>query len=83
MSEQKHITIFDQPYPADKQAEGLAISQAIMGGHCDKCGFFSQCSTQDDFQFPAFAWCMRRKAEILSQMNRPTEGDRKNGNCDL
>lgn len=28
-----HITMFDRPYPAEKQAEGIAISQAIVGGH--------------------------------------------------
>lgn len=63
-----HITMFDRQYPPDKQAEGLAISQAIVGGHCQRCGFLGQCSTQNDFQFPPFAWCMRRKAEILKGM---------------
>lgn len=63
-----NITMFDKPYPPEKQAEGLAISQAIMGGHCDKCGFLPRCSTQNDFQFPLSAWCMKRKAEILREM---------------
>lgn len=72
----KHITMFDRPYPAEKQAEGLAISQAIVGGHCEKCGFLPQCSTQGEaFQFPVFAWCMRRKAEILRDLSRPPEGE--------
>lgn len=62
----KHITMFDRPYPEDKLAEGLAISQAIGGGHCDKCGFISQCSTDRNDQFPVFAWCMKRKSEILA-----------------
>ena len=54
-----------------QQAEGLAISQAIVYGHCDKCGFLSQCSTQGEaFQFPVFAWCMRRKVEILADMQK-------------
>ena len=70
MSDWKHITMFDRPYPADKQAEGLAIHHAVVEGHCDKCSFLSQCSTQDDFKFPAFAWCMRRKAEILADMQK-------------
>ena len=71
MSDWKHITVFDRPYPADKQAEELAISQAIVGGHCDKCGFLPQCSTQGKaFQFPVFAWCMQRKAEILRNLSR-------------
>ena len=68
----EHITMFDRPYPKDTQAEGLAIHQAIVEGHCDKCGFLSQCSTRDDFKFPVFAWCMRRKAEILADMRRRT-----------
>lgn len=68
MEDYTHITMFDRPYPPEKQAEGLAVSQAIVGGHCHKCGFFPQCSTQDDFQFPVFAWCMKRKAVILREM---------------
>ena len=60
-----------EQYPADKQAEGMAIHQAIVEGHCDKCGFLPQCSTQGKvFQFPVFAWCMRRKAEILADMRK-------------
>ena len=72
----KHITMFDRQYSPEKQAEGLAISQAIVYGHCDKCGFLPQCSTQGEaFQFPVFAWCMRRKAEILRDLSRPPEGE--------
>ncbi len=63
-----HITMFDEQYTPEKQAEGIAISQAVVDGHCYKCGFFPQCSTQNDFQFPIFAWCMKRKAEILKEM---------------
>ena len=66
----EHSPMFDRQYSPEKQAEGLAISQAIVYGHCDKCGFLSQCSTQDDFKFPVFAWCMQRKAEILADMRK-------------
>lgn len=38
----KHITMFDRQYTPEKQAEGLAISQAIVYGHCDKCGFLKR-----------------------------------------
>lgn len=62
-----HITMFDRQYPPEKQAEGLAISQAIVGGHCDKCAYLPQCSTDDGFKFPALAWCMKRKAEIMKE----------------
>ena len=40
MPKWKHITMFDRPHPAEKQAEGIAISQAIAGGHCIQCGFY-------------------------------------------
>ena len=67
----KHITMFDRQYMPEKQAEGLAISQAIVFGHCDKCAFLPQCSTQGaEFTFPAVAWCMHRKAEILADMQK-------------
>ena len=66
MAERKHITVFDRPYPMEKQAEGMAISQAVAEGHCGNCGFLKQCSTDDSFKPPAFAWCTRRKSEILA-----------------
>ena len=69
-----HVTMFDRPYPPEKQAEGLAISQAIVGGHCETCGFLPQCSTQKDFKFPVFAWCMRRKAKIMTKMEEQENG---------
>ena len=67
----KHITMFDRQYTPEKQAEGLAISQAIVYEHCDKCGFLSQCSAQGAaFLFPVFAVCMSRKAEILADIRK-------------
>lgn len=74
MSDWKHITLFDRPCPADKQAEAIAIHLAVVEGHCEKCGFLPQCSTQSDFQFPPFSWCMIKKAEILRGLSRPPEG---------
>ena len=73
MSDWKHITLFDRPYPADKQAEAIAIHLAVVEGHCEKCGSLPQCSTQSDFQFPPFSWCMIKKAEILRGLSRPPE----------
>lgn len=67
-TEWTHVTMFDQEYPVDKQAEGIAIQEAVVEGHCDKCGFLSQCSTDDSFRPPVFAWCFRRKKEILKQL---------------
>ena len=70
MPKLKHITMFDRQYPAEKQAEGIAISQAIVGGHCIECGFYKKCTTDNRFKFPVFAWCMRRKAEILADWEK-------------
>ena len=44
MEDYTHITMFDRPYPPEKQAEGLAISQAIVGGHCHKMISYFLCS---------------------------------------
>lgn len=70
MDVKKHIKIFDRPYPAEKQAEGLAITEAIHNGECNKCGFLSQCKSDESFVFPVFAWCSGRKSEILAEWNR-------------
>lgn len=61
----KHITIFDRAYPREKQAEGLAISEAVASGKCDKCAFLKQCARDRNFEFPVFAWCQQRKHQIL------------------
>ncbi len=61
----KHITIFDRAYPREKQAEGLAVSEAIVNGQCRKCAFLKECSADKNFEFPVFAWCHQRKHQIL------------------
>lgn len=65
MNEWKHITVFDRPYPIEQQAEGMAVGQAVAEGHCDNCSFLKRCPTDDSFKPPVFAWCARRKSEIL------------------
>lgn len=70
MEKWTHITIFDRPYPVEKQAEGIAVHQAVVEGHCTKCGWLGQCSVNEDFRPPAFAWCMRRKDEILDDRKK-------------
>lgn len=67
MDKWTHTTLFDRPYPPEKRAEGLAISEAIVGGHCDECVFLANCITQRTFKFPATAWCMKRKSKILKK----------------
>lgn len=61
----RHVTIFDKPYSFDKIAEGHAIHEAVVEGHCDRCGFLGKCRTDPSFRPPVFAWCSRRKAEII------------------
>ena len=68
--EWKHITVFDKAYPPEVLAEGLAVNEAVVLGKCDKCGFLKQCSSDDSFKPPVFAWCFRRKTEILSSQRR-------------
>lgn len=74
MAERTHITMFDRQYPPEKQAEGLAVSQAIVQGHCNKCGFYAECTSNEHFKFPIFVWCSRRKAELLAEW-RGAQGD--------
>lgn len=62
---EKHITVFDRAYPREKQAEGLAISEASASGRCEKCAFLKQCARDSNFEFPVFAWCQQRKHQIL------------------
>ena len=70
----QHITMFDREYPKDKQAEGIAISEAVAFGHCNKCGALKQCSKDVNFQFPVFAWCQQRKSQILKAwLQQPAE----------
>ena len=70
MSKWTHITMFDRPYSAEKQAEGIAVHQAVAEGHCVKCGFYGRCSTDSQFRPPVFSWCMRRKSAILAGWER-------------
>lgn len=73
MSDYTHITMFDREYPPEVQAEGIAISEAVAKGHCNCCGFLSVCSTDDNFRPPIFAWCSRRKSEILKDWKRKVD----------
>ncbi len=73
-SDWRHVTIFDRPYPIEKQAEGMAIHQAVATGACDKCGFLRQCSADVSFKPPVFAWCSRKKAELLLKLRRSRGG---------
>lgn len=60
----KHISVVFAE-TAETQAEGLAISQAVVEGHCNECFALTDCSSSAEFQFPVFAWCMIRKRELL------------------
>ena len=75
MSDFTHYVFFDRPLPPDKQAEGIAVNEAVVEGHCDRCGFFKQCRSYDGFHPPLFTYCMKRKAEILKEWeNKQSNG---------
>lgn len=64
------VTLFDCAYPADLQAEGQAVSWAVVSGACDKCQHLTVCINSDGntWRPPDTAACMVRKAEILAKM---------------
>ena len=66
----KHITVFDRAYPPDVLAEGLAVNEAVVFGECNRCPFLDRCSSDDNFSPPVFAWCYRRKRELLESRHR-------------
>ena len=70
----KHITVFDRAYPPETLAEGLAVNEAVVGGHCDKCAFLERCSSDSSYSPPVFAWCFRRKREILADHKCQPQG---------
>lgn len=49
----------------EKQAEGLAIVDAILSGECDKCPSFAECRVNEHFKFPVDAYCMKQKAIVM------------------
>lgn len=67
-----NITIFDRPYSADRQAEGIAVSWVVASGACDKCPHLPRCESDRTFVPPADAACMIKKVEILA--GRTAEG---------
>lgn len=68
-----NATIFDRPYPADKQAEGMAVQWAVVSGACDKCKYLKRCENDAAFVFPSAADCMVRKNKILQEMEAAHE----------
>lgn len=69
MADMTLITMFDQPYPADKQYEGRAVSWAIATGACFSCRHLLRCSNDRSFVFPSSAACMKKKAELMREMS--------------
>ena len=61
------ITIFDAEYPAEKQAEGLGVSEAVVSGKCDTCKYYPTCTTNEAFAFPVDAACMKIRDRILKE----------------
>ncbi|WP_298030255.1 hypothetical protein [uncultured Dysosmobacter sp.] len=81
MAKWTHITVFDRQYPADKQAEGMAVQQAVAEGHCDQCGFLARCAADVSFVPPVFAWCARRKSEIMAGWTKAAASNSKERRC--
>ena len=55
----------------DQQAEGIAITIAIVSGKCDICPHIALCSTDDNFKFPEDAFCMGKKRELRAEKGEP------------
>ena len=72
----QNVVIFDKDYPKEKQAEGIAVSHAVVYGHCEKCEYLKSCSTNDKFQPPVFAWCQQEKKRILDSWNQKGDAGR-------
>lgn len=65
MTEHNSTVLFVDEYPADMQAEGIAINHAVLSGACNSCRYLLRCCSDDNFKLPADAACMKIKAEIL------------------
>lgn len=61
------VVVFDNPYSADKTAEGLAIQWAVMSGACNSCKNLYECESKSNFVFPKRAACMKKKAELIKK----------------
>lgn len=62
-----NTVIFTDQLPAEKQAEGLAVHQAIMSGACNKCDCLARCCSDSTFEFPKDAFCTAEKERILKK----------------
>lgn len=67
---EKLITMFDREYQREKQAEGIAVSEAIVSGKCNDCPVFKRCTADRNFSFPFFTWCFQRKQQILKSWEK-------------
>ena len=73
---QKLVTIFAEELPREKQAEGIAVSEAVASGECARCMHLPVCEKVETFKPPGGAFCMVRKAEILkgfSAIHKPRD----------
>ena len=75
MGVNKHFVVFyGGPYSLEKQAEGIAVNQAVIYGYCEKCGCLKRCASDTTFHPPFFTWCMRKKAEIIASLKTGGDG---------
>lgn len=69
-----NIVIFDKPYSLEKQAEGMAVVEAVVKGWCENCCLRFRCECDPDFVFQPVCPCTIRKKELLEEMKRALNG---------
>ena len=76
----QNVVIFDRDYPKEKQAEGIAVSHAVVYGHCEKCGFLKICANR-----LCLHGASRKRSGFwmggITMMNTGMENERCCGSC--
>lgn len=49
----------------EKRAEEIAVVSAVLSGRCEICSSYYECMSNEHFEFPSDAYCMRQKDIIL------------------
>jgi len=69
-----NIVIFDKPYSLEKQAEGMAVAEAVVKGWCENCRLRFRCECDPDFVFQPDCPCAIRKKELIEEMRFTSNG---------
>ena len=54
----------------EQEAEGLAVTAAVLSGACDRCPYLSECEAQTLAAFPPDAWCSQKRESYVTQLRR-------------